>query len=298
MGVWRRKIAFKRVQTDAGGLDEKLRRGVREVRKRLKWAAAPQVQDPKILFVLGCQRSGTTLVKSVFKRDLDAFTIGEFQLGAPDDPEGLRLVEPAMVMAYIRRRNAPFAVLKPLVESQNALRLLAQYEHSSILWVYRDYADVSLSNLRFFGEQNPSEDLRPILEDDRTNWRCEGLEPAFKERLRELAAKELTPIEAGILFWCARNVHFVTQDLATHPRVICCRYETLVRDPETGFREIYRRIGRPFPGARVVAHVHCASVRSARGIDISPRIRAFANGLLDVLDAAAGYERSGSRTNA
>jgi hypothetical protein len=109
------------------------RRGLLQY-KRIYQLLRSYTDRKSILFIVGCQRSSTTLVSRIFEKDLDTKPCGEFsKLSSQDVAKGIRLNPLDVVQEEIRKDRAPFIVLKPLVESQNILQLLGYLEESKAL---------------------------------------------------------------------------------------------------------------------------------------------------------------------
>ncbi len=220
-----------------------------------------------VLFIVGCQRSGTTLLHHVLRRDPDSVTFDEVSLlSDPGDPERLRWKPPAEVSVVINSCRAPFVVTKPLVESQNLQPWRDVMPGSRVVWMFRGFRDVARSNLAFFGRENGLNDLRPILVGDHEDWRFQHLDKEVVAAIRELAAGPLSPEDAAALFWYARNSLFFSTMLNDDPDVSLCRYEDLVTRPANVVNALYRWLGRPFPGESVLVDI--AESYSGQGNDL------------------------------
>jgi len=77
-------------------------------------------------------------------------------------------------------------IMKSLVESRNALKLLESILNSSIIWLYRQYKDNVLSNVNEFTSSAGYGNIKPLLESDYSNWRCENASAETIETLRSL----------------------------------------------------------------------------------------------------------------
>jgi hypothetical protein len=248
-----------------------------------------------LLFILGCQRSGTTLMTRIFERDWDAWVFHESSRLSSDDAEHrMRLNELAKVKAVLASANYPLLVAKPLVESQQARRLLEYFPHARVLWLYRHYHDVVASDLNRFGLHNGIRNLRPIVERDQTNWRAQNVDAATRSTIEMHFRDDMNPYDAAALFWFCRNMHYLEgrlDDASVSDRVMLLRYEELVQNPEDVMRRVYRFVGRPFPGPGAIGQVHDRSVAKGHGIPLSPEIAALCKSLLDRLDALAHYRQ-------
>src|SRR5688572_17488650 len=241
--------------------------------------------DKRILFILGCQRSGTTLMQQIFDADLDAKVYGEFSdITLTARTPNLRLRPLAEVKSIIERTAARLVVAKPIAETQNALQLLECFPGAKALFLYRHYASVASSNLKLFVRLNGINNLRPILDDEPGDWRSENV-PAD---VRALEAKhfraDMNPHDAAALFWYVRNRFYFDLGLDRNPAVLALRYEDLLRDPAGTIDAIYGFVGAP-PSRRGVALVR--PERGNRGIELSAAIEELCTGMLRRLDAAA-----------
>lgn len=230
--------------------------------------------EKKVLFILGCQRSGTTLMSDIFDKDLNAKVYPERSpLSNQDKVDRLRLNPLPEVRRTLEASPFPLAVLKPLVESQNSCRLLDYFPGSRAIWMFRHYTDVANSNLRRFGMRNGIRNLRYIVHGPGTNWRAERLPQELRKLVTEWFSEEMNPYDAAALFWYTRNFFFFEQGLGGHPRVLTCKYDELVTSPLKTMQEIYHFIEEPFPGEHIIEEVHDSSVGKGREIPLSPEIR-------------------------
>ncbi len=273
-------------------LRKKAWRRLRLARKEFDHWVRPHRGDPAVLFIIGCQRSGTTMVLHILERDRHAQIFREHsRLSNQDTLDGLRLNPLPEVKAIISRSRFPLVVLKPLVETQNARRLLEAFPEARALWMYRDYRDVALSNLRAFGPNNGIKNLRFLGQGDTSNWRAENVPPDVRDLICAHFSEEMDRFDAAALFWYLRNQFFFSLELDRHPRVMMCRYSDLVADPPAAVSALYRFVGRPYPGDDVVSAVHAASVGKGEDVPLSPDVEALCADMLARLDAAY-YERA------
>ena len=238
----------------------------------------------KILFIFGCQRSGTTLILNIFEKDLNTKIYHEFSRISSQDIKKIRLNSHESVKNEIIKNNASFIIIKPLVESQNALRLLEYFEKSKSIWMYRNYKDVAASNLIKFGINNGIRDIIPIVENNCKDWRAENVSDSVRKIILQFFSHKMNPYDAAVLFWFARNSIFFDLGLEKNRSVILCKYEDLVNSPLHVVSGIYKYIGEEFPGKHIVDKVHSTSVRKGKSIKISSEVEQIANELFIKLD--------------
>lgn len=208
------------------------------------------------------------------------------ELSSMDTEHGVRYDPLPVLMATIRKNSAPFVVLKPLVESQNASELLDYFPNARAIWVYRDYRDVAASNLNKFGVANGVNDLEPIARNRHDNWRSERVSAEVHSLTKRYYSPEMAPYDAAALFWYARNRLYFDLGLMDDPRIMIVKYEDLVRSPLAKIQQIYEFSAQPFPGPHIVKNVHADSVGRGRDIQLSNEIDRLCDTLLNKLNGA------------
>lgn len=241
--------------------------------------------EKKVLFVVGCQRSGTSMIHHLFRLDWNTVTYDEISPLSLSDPNRFRMDPLPVVRALIMAQRAPLVVAKPLVESQNTGALLDAFPEAKAIWMFRNYQDVARSNLKFFGEDTGHRDLAPILAGDGGNWRSEHVDQQTLKVLRRLYKPDLPPHDAAALFWYVRNRLFFARGFSENPRVGLCRYEDLVSDPIGTMKASYGFIDSPYPGDRIIKDVFSHSKGKGRHLDLTPAVKDACRELLECLES-------------
>jgi hypothetical protein len=246
-----------------------------------------------ILFILGCQRSGTTLLTEIFERDFDHTKVySEFsRVSSYDKIDKIRLNPLQLVEAEINKNRASLVVLKPLVESQNALKLLDFFDNAKMLWMYRNYRDVALSNLKHWGIGNGIKNLRAIVEGQPQNWRSENVSAYTREIVIKYFSEEMNPYDAAALFWLVRNRLFFELDLEKHRNVMMCKYEDLVDNPINTMHSIYDFANHIYPFDKIHLKIYSDSKGGGKGIKLSKEIEFLCEEMLGKLDIANGLKQ-------
>lgn len=247
------------------------------IRKKLileRFSTMPE--HKQLLFIVGCQRSGTTLMYRIFENDWNTRCFPETS-SLNEFPDIMLRLKPfdemKQVLDTVRK---PFITVKPLVESQNILKILDYFEGSKAVWIYRNYKSVAASNLKFFGEENGITDLIPILNQDPRNWRSERVPEYVYKTIADHYSEDMNPFDAAVLFWCARNSLYLDLELDKNDDIYLCKYEDLVSTPEKIMRAIYNHSGQPFPGPHIHKEIHSKSVKRGKDLDISPGVEKLA----------------------
>lgn len=228
--------------------------------------------DKDILLIIGCQRSGTSLMLKVFDNDLKVKIYGEFSELSSGDHNNIRLNPFPKVQETIEKNRVPNIVMKPLVETQNSVKLLEYFSNSKALWMFRHYKDVASSSIVRFGVDNGINNLYYIIKNDGQNWRSEGVSKNTRKLITRYFSKSMSPNDAEALFWYIRNALFFELKLYQEPRVKLCKYEDFVLSPLEKMKSIYSFSGFQFPRKSITSSVHAKSVHKGNSLELSPDI--------------------------
>lgn len=241
-------------------------------------------KESKILFIIGCQRSGTSLMNRIFTREPNTSVYREASQLSSKDPKKLRLNSFEEVKSALAKNYAPLIVIKPVVESQNALQLLENFPESKILWMYRNYKDVIKSYSKRFSGNRAIIDLKPIIEKDRKNWRAEKASDYVRSIIIRYFSEDMSQYDAIALLWFTRNQLFYELNLDQNSKVFMCKYEDLVAHPIEMMKTIYQFLNINFQEIRGIDEVHSQSVGNGNALELSPSIEKLCNDLQEKLD--------------
>jgi hypothetical protein len=264
-------------------------RSLRSLKNIYQFIKIRKISNQKtILFIFGCQRSGTTLLTEIFERDFDNTKVyGEFsRLSSGDKKRHIRLNPLHLVKTQIEHNRPSLIILKPLVESQNALKLLDYFNNSKALWVYRHYGDVALSHLEHWGIKNGINGLRPIVVGQSQNWRSENVSEYTKQIVRKHFSEDMNPHDAAALFWFVRNTLFFEMNLDKNHRVMTCSYNGLIDNPLKTMSNIYKFLGYVYPSDKIPMHIYADSKGRGGNIKLSQDIEILCKDMLTKLDLA------------
>jgi hypothetical protein len=254
-------------------------RGRRRALRARNWAYRTVRPSPlaerRTIMVLGCQRSGTTLMLEVFDEDVRTLSFAEFSAISGVGDGGIRLRPLPEVKAQIERHRAPITVLKPLVESQHAPRLLAGLPNSRAVWMFRGFESVAVSNVTYFGQGNAERDLRLLLTNDPPNWRGELVPDSVRTVVEARYEPDMSPYDAAALFWWARNRLFFDLGLDERPDVFLCEYEALVAAPRRVMSSIYEFCGVEPPARDTTSRIHSKARDRGASSAISSDVKAL-----------------------
>jgi len=126
----------------------------------------------KIIFIFGCQRSGTTIIQKLISLQPQVKYHGEgdapyFYNTSSDKHHRIRPVKE--VEKYLKQESMEIIAIKPLYESHKAAQLISRYPESKGIWMFRHYRDVIDSHLHYY-KQSAIEYIRPLFSDKIHNW--------------------------------------------------------------------------------------------------------------------------------
>ncbi len=253
-------------------------------KKRLVQSLSPTPPDQKkVLLIIGCQRSGTTMMLRILERDRQSRVYGEFS-ELSIGPNRTLLKPFAEVKSIVDRDPAPFVVVKPLVETQRLSELFEHFPQAKAVWMFRHYKDVISSNLKNFGTDNGIDDLRPIAQGDPNNWRSSHASEDVQQLARQYFSEDMSSLDAAALFWYARNSLFFDMNLTEHPQVMISRYEDMVQQPRTELQKIYQFAGRPYPENITNHDIRASSIGKGQDVALHPDIEAHCQRMLNRLN--------------
>ena len=267
-------------------LSKRARRISKHLYQGVRWRGL----RPKILMVVGCQHSGTTLISSLFDADRDCRVFGEYSVLSSVGKDGIRLNPLPDVAAVLSRVPAPLVVLRPLVETQRSRTLLNYFPNTKALFMYRRYEDVASSDLRRFGPRNAIDNIRPIATGNMHDWRSAGIAAAVRARIAHFFSDTMSPNDAAALFWYARNQLFYDLELSAHREVMLCRYEDLIAEPASVMRRIYEFAGVTCPDLSHTRQLCSGAVTRSESLELLPDVRALCEQLQARLDAHYGLQ--------
>ncbi len=258
--------------------------GVLTVRRWFIQTTYRQGAPPQVLFIFGCQRSGTTLLSRIFEGDALVYSFAEHSkmLSRSDHQYRTRsLDELAESFSTCKGR---MIVAKPLVESQRALSFLDHFHDAKAIWSYRHYKDVVRSFVKLFDRAGVNI-MKKIL-DGADNWASENVSEASRDLVARFYDPDMELNDAAAIFWIVRNSLFFEQGLDQNPRIEMCRYADLVSSADETMQRIYRFVDLPYPGPYLVGGVHEDSRGLGRSLALHPEIETLCEAMWQRLMSA------------
>ncbi len=200
---------------------------------------------PRIVWVFGCQRSGTTMLRSFIGFDPRVNDQGEgdppfFHQTTNDHPDYIRLIDDDQIEALVKEQRSEMVLIKPLHDSQRAAALLDRFPDSKGVWIFRNFHEVILSHLTYYeGRYEGLSYVRPLLDLASNSWKAENLSNEMREQIKQFRKLVDTPTAAFAVFWLARNSLYFSQP---HSNLIALDYKQLVQQPSECLATLSRHI--------------------------------------------------------
>jgi hypothetical protein len=245
------------------------------------------------VFVVGCQRSGTTMLLNVLAKSAECQVYHEGKNSPAYDD--CRLRSSTTVKHLIQKSSKPTVVFKPVLDSQHTDRLLDLYPNAKAIWMYRDYRDVVNSSVKKWQRDHKYIvcGIAGIRRDP------EHHQDAIRERMSErtvnlvkkLCNPGMSPEDGAALLWYVRNLIYFDLALEKDPRVLLVRYEDLVTKPQEYFSRIFDFIGCGFD-QRYVGGIFDTSVKRNAASAINEGIELHCREMVQRLDHQYSFELS------
>ena len=235
------------------------------------------------VFIVGCQRSGTTMLDRVLTRSPQIKTYGE---GRGAFSPGVRLLPIGNLHYLIYRSLSPIVEFKPLNDTQHIDYFLKIHPNSKAIWMYRNYFDVINSMVRKWGRaQNKHVHQIATGRYSGPGARAMGerISPANRELAAKLEAQDLSEHEASAFIWYLRNSIYFDRQLDRLPNVLLCKYEDMVTEPKWQFQRVFEFIDGDF-SADYVADVRSSSISKHKPPTLRTNLKSLCDSLMEKLD--------------
>jgi hypothetical protein len=206
---------------------------------------ANRIRPTRLALVMGCQRSGTTMLANAIGLSPHVKDYGE---GDPKyfywaDAPRLRPLDE--VAAQLNREHNCVTLLKPLCDSQRAEEILHRFPSARGFWIVRNFRDCVASHVQYYSQFHDGlAYVREMLQLDSPTWKNEGLSGEMRDVLASASTRELNLETAYALYWLARNSIF--DALPKNVAVTLIHYEDILRNPEKSLEPLFGQLSIPF----------------------------------------------------
>lgn len=238
--------------------------------------------DSKPVFVLGNQRSGTSMLMYAFHRHPQILVFDEARSSEAFEQFRIRSLRTVRDLVY--RARYPIVCLKPICDSHRIGEVHAAFPAAHFIWVYRDYRDVANSFLRKF--ESATRAIRLVCTGrPGGGWFQEGVSSPVAEVLRNVYRPTLSDFDLACLIWWARNQIIIDSGLIGEPNVTVLKYEALVSQPSMFLTWQFERIGSEYR-ERTARNITPRSIGRHSAPEMDGRVQDICEASLATLDHA------------
>jgi len=246
------------------------------------------------IFILGCQRSGTTIGVKLFRESNQFEVHGEGSTAAMR--RYVRLRPFCDIQRIIKQSRKRFVVFKPLNDSHRADELLEHFNNSRVIWFYRNVFDVVNSalvkwnnthqqtvsfitdNIRKYGSVDAA--MPVICQKPRAAIYAERLDPQIIERLLEWTTKPISAETGSAIMWYLRNSIFFDLTLDNDKRALLVKYEDFATSPVSEVQRICKFLKAPYTDA-LSQLIRSSSIGKSSAPQIAPDVLSACEQLTD-----------------
>lgn len=178
-----------------------------------------------VIWIFGCQRSGTTFLENIFRHDLDSVVFGEFSELTIAGRKTV-LTSPNELVNIVSNKNAKYAVIRPLFESDRAIELMNLFPNSIGVWMFRDCPSV-VDSMKRKWDKDFFNISKLVESDDENNWRLEKLLAPLNNSIDKVSIDELYA-----QYWIIRNSIPFEKNIIDDSRMFFLNYNTLAHYPK------------------------------------------------------------------
>lgn len=233
-----------------------------------------------VLFIFGCQRSGTTHLERLFRADPRSVVFGEFsELSV--QPNKTVWAPIAQLEKRLHAGRGAYAVARSLLASHRAAEIVDAFPSSHAVWMYRAAGPV-VNSMWVKWRDMFKEISRRVETDLSGNW---DLAPLWKHLERDMTTLSSASPDTEAwwrdlygLYWHARNAAYFDLELFVDSRISLLGYESLQDHPKGNVDSFTQAVG--IEPARVRFPLKTRTSKSS-----NPPAESFSPKIQDMCDA-------------
>jgi len=221
------------------------------------------------IFIVGNQRSGTTMLLRQLEKHIDVDSYGESSKAM----KALRIKSLTYIKKIVHKTKAKIVIFKPLEDSHRVLEFLNTLDSSKVIWVFRHYLDVAKSSMKLNWGRHCKEYVENINAGIYFPYN-ESLNLSDKnvQLVKNLYHADISEETCIAIIWYLRNTIFFDIDLAKNHRVLLVCYEKLVNNPEEEMHRILLFLGIKKTKA-IIKGIHKKSIKKETESIIDPNVK-------------------------
>jgi len=222
------------------------------------------------VFLIGCGRSGTSMVVSHLARSWRTELYNEDNPAAFDK---WRIRDLQVIQGLVERSFAELVLFKPILHTYQIRSFLTRFPDSKAIFAFRHYDDVINSSIKRFGLSNRINHVRVWIEEDFGEFADSPPPAATKDFIRANWDPSMNPETGAALYWLFQNRLFFDLGLHEDQAVKLVHYESIVRGPTEKFRVLCQFLGLTYE-PKISEGIYHSSVKRDPPPEIDPGIRA------------------------
>lgn len=251
------------------GRINKLRASQNRYRRRL-WQ---RLNNPAGLsmpaFLIGCGRSGTSLIVYQINKSWQTDLYNE------DNPAAFykwRLHDLEVIAKLIEQSYAKVVMFKPILDTFRINDLLSRFPDAKVFFAYRHFDDVINSSLKRFGINNRINHVNSWIHEDFHEFAACPPPEETKSYIRSKWRPALNSQTGAALYWLFQNRLYFDLGLDQDERVKLISYEAVVAGPVKEFEDSCGFLGIPYEPI-IAEGVYSSSIKRDPPPDVDESIR-------------------------
>ncbi|MGD8751139.1 MAG: sulfotransferase domain-containing protein [Anaerolineales bacterium] len=224
------------------------------------------------VFLLGCGRSGTTMLVQQLNK---SWQVKLYNEDHPAAFQNWTLRDLNTIEELIGRSFAPVTLFKPILDTYRARILLSGFPEAKVLFAFRHYEDVINSLLRFEKKRKMRKRLSLVeswIIEDFEQFSLAPLPERTKDFIKIRWNNSLSQESGAALWWLFYNSLFFDLELHLDKRVKIVHYGSVVSEPQKEFRKLCSFIDIQFE-ISMIEGIYSSSVKRYPAPEIDHQIR-------------------------
>jgi len=235
--------------------------------------------ETRALFVVGNQRSGTTMLLQQLNRHISVDVHHEYS----NAMKYLKIKDLDYIKDIIEKSKAKVVIFKPLEDSHRTLAFLDKFRGSLAIWVFRHFSDVVNSSMSLGWGRHHKEYIRKIYNGEDFEYSEPlNLNERNVKLIRETYDPTTTPEACVALIWYLRNTIYFDYEMDDNEDILLVQYEQIVSNPVEQINNILSFAGLPYTKS-VSKNIHAKSVHKQPRVQIGSGVRELCDSLYSKL---------------
>lgn len=234
------------------------------------------------VFVVGNQRSGTTMLLSKLNRHFWIDVLHERSNAMTE----WKMRQFSDIDSIIEQSNAKVCIFKPLEDSHRVNEMLEYFFGSKAIFIYRHYSDVINSSMKLGWGNHLKIYIQNI--NDGIEFKYSGplnLTTQNVQLVRNLYHDNLSEESCAALIWYLRNTIYFDCNLSDNPAVLLIQYEKVITNPKEEMNRIMNFINLP-PSKAVLYDISPKSIKKEPAPYVEEKIKEICDAMFERLAAS------------